>query len=171
MTTFITVCAHLPVSTCLLPSQFSALDQYPSGRDSSVYFCSAWLKLNHKLGMYHPTTTPPPHPTTTNFSATYRRARKLKFCTDAHYAKLIQLTNCHCDICPGNICLGDICPYQEYLSSYWSNFHQTLKPFQAEHFRLSLVSSFCFLSSVKHFSTAFHLSGKVIYICDFSLGC
>ena len=37
------------------------------------------------------------------------------------------LINCHCDICPGNICLGDICPYQEYLSSYWSNFDQTLK--------------------------------------------
>ena len=29
--------------------------------------------------------------------------------TDAHY---------HGDICPGNICLGDICPYQEHLGCY-----------------------------------------------------
>ena len=26
--------------------------------------------------------------------------------------------NCHCDICPGNICPCDIRPYQEYLSCY-----------------------------------------------------
>ena len=74
-----------------------------------------------------------PHPTTTtNFSAS-RRAKKLKFCTDIHYANLIHLTNCHYNICPGNICLGDICPYQEYLSSYWSDFHQTLKVGSWDH--------------------------------------
>ena len=74
--------------------------------------------MNPKLGLdHHPTTT-----TTTNFSATSRRARKLEFCTDIHYTNLIQVTNCHYDICPGNICLGDICPYQEYLSCYWPDF-------------------------------------------------
>ena len=46
-------------------------------------------------------------------------------------------SNCHCDICPGNICPCDICPgnicphnicpYQEYLSSNWSDFDETLK--------------------------------------------
>ena len=61
------------------------------------------------------------HPTTTKLSATSRHSRTLKFCTDTHYTNLIQLTNCHCDICPGNICLDNICldnicPYQEYLS-------------------------------------------------------
>ena len=66
----------------------------------------------YKLWIFHPTTTTP------NFSAISRRARKLKFCTDTHYANLIQSTNCHCDICPCNICTGDICPYQEYLSCY-----------------------------------------------------
>ena len=64
---------------------------------------------------------------TANFSATSRHARKLKFYTATHYSNLIQLTNCHRDICPGNICLCDICLYQEYLSSYWSDFGQTLK--------------------------------------------
>ena len=30
------------------------------------------------------------------------------------------------NICPGSISSWDICPYQEYLSSYWLNFDQTL---------------------------------------------
>ena len=48
---------------------------------------------------------------------------------------------CQGNICPGDIypyqefliyywpnaCPGDICPYQEYLSYYWPNFHRTLK--------------------------------------------
>ena len=33
--------------------------------------------------------------------------------------------SCHHDICPGNISPGDICPYQQYLRSYWPNFDQT----------------------------------------------
>ena len=53
------------------------------------------------------TTTIPPHPTTTNVSATSRHASKLKFCTDTHYTNLIELTSYHCDICPGNICPGE----------------------------------------------------------------
>ena len=36
-------------------------------------------------------------------------------------------SSCHSDICPGNICLGYNCPYQEYLSHYWLNFDETLK--------------------------------------------
>ena len=34
-------------------------------------------------------------------------------------------SNCHGDICPCNICAGDIYPYQIYLSCYWPNFDQT----------------------------------------------
>ena len=41
--------------------------------------------------------------------------------------------NCHRDICPGNICLGDICPYQEYLNCYWPDFDETLKVGSCEH--------------------------------------
>ena len=29
-------------------------------------------------------------------------------------------------VCPSNICQGDICPYQEYLSCYWPDIDQTL---------------------------------------------
>ena len=32
-----------------------------------------------------------------------------------------------CNICPGNICLCDICLYQEYLSYYWPNWHLSRK--------------------------------------------
>ena len=41
-------------------------------------------------------------------------------------------SNCHSDICPGNIC-----PYKEYLSCYWPNFDQT--------FRTQLFLGFYFL--------------------------
>ena len=37
----------------------------------------------------------------------------------------LTFTNCQSDIFQGNICPGDICPYQEYLSCYWPNFDQT----------------------------------------------
>ena len=40
---------------------------------------------------------------------------------------------CYSDICPGNICHGDICPYQKYLSSYWSDFAQTLNEGSWDH--------------------------------------
>ena len=35
--------------------------------------------------------------------------------------------NCHADIWRGNICPGDICPYQEYLNCYWHDLDLTLK--------------------------------------------
>ena len=31
------------------------------------------------------------------------------------------------NICPGNIFPSNICPYQEYICSYWLDFDQTLK--------------------------------------------
>ena len=34
--------------------------------------------------------------------------------------------NCHHNICPGKICAGAICPYQQYLSCYWPNLDQIL---------------------------------------------
>ena len=36
-------------------------------------------------------------------------------------------SSCHGDICPCNIPPGDICPYQQYLGSYWPNFDQTFE--------------------------------------------
>ena len=42
-------------------------------------------------------------------------------------------STCHGDICPGNICPRDICPNQEYLSSYWTDFDETLKIGSWEH--------------------------------------
>ena len=45
------------------------------------------------------------------------------------------VSNCHGDICPGNICPCDICPYQEYLSSKWPDFDETLKIGSWEHLK------------------------------------
>ena len=36
-------------------------------------------------------------------------------------------SNYQVDICTGNICPGNIFPYQEYLSCYWPDFDGTLK--------------------------------------------
>ena len=36
-------------------------------------------------------------------------------------------SNCHIDICPGNINPGNIFLYQEHFSFYWPNFDQILK--------------------------------------------
>ena len=37
-------------------------------------------------------------------------------------------TDSNCDICPGNICNGNISPYQQYLSCYWPEFDLTNGP-------------------------------------------
>ena len=37
-------------------------------------------------------------------------------------------SDCHGDICP-----GDINPYQDYLSSYWPDLDETLKVYSCEH--------------------------------------
>jgi len=42
-------------------------------------------------------------------------------------------SNWHGTIYPGNICLGNICPYQEYFSCYWTNFDETFKVASREH--------------------------------------
>ena len=42
-------------------------------------------------------------------------------------------SNCHGDIYQGNICLGDICPYQEYHSCQWPNFDDTFNVAYIEH--------------------------------------
>ena len=42
-------------------------------------------------------------------------------------------SNCQGDICLGNICPRDICPNQEYLSSNWTDFDETLKIGSWEH--------------------------------------
>ena len=34
------------------------------------------------------------------------------------------------DIFPGNVCLCDLCPYQEYLSCYWSDYDQNFNSFE-----------------------------------------
>ena len=41
--------------------------------------------------------------------------------------------NCRHNSFPGNICPGDVCPYQQYLSCYWPNFDQTLIKESWEH--------------------------------------
>ena len=42
-------------------------------------------------------------------------------------------SNCHIDICPGNLFPGDICPYQEYLNCYRPDFDKTLNSSSREH--------------------------------------
>ena len=42
--------------------------------------------------------------------------------TQCHQYRSASNSNCHYDNCPDNICLGHICPYQEYCSCYWPNF-------------------------------------------------
>ena len=42
-------------------------------------------------------------------------------------------SNYQVDICTGNICPGNIFPYQEYLSCYWHDFDETLKVGSWEH--------------------------------------
>ena len=49
-----------------------------------------------------------------NFTGSFLGAYR----TDSNY----QVDICLCNICPGNIC-----PYQEYLSCYWPDVNQTLK--------------------------------------------
>ena len=43
--------------------------------------------------------------------------------------------NCHHDICPDNICPGDISPYRQYLSCYWPDLDQALNKGSWEHIK------------------------------------
>ena len=78
--------------------------------------CSAWisLKLNTKIGL-HIT-----HHHHTNPKAAISQLLLTRFWSNLKHTVLGTSTtksNCHGDICPGNIC-----PYQQYLSCYWSSF-------------------------------------------------
>ena len=94
------------------------------------FFCSAWLrlKLNTKISLNHPTTTPH-HPTTRNYLKGSKRSRRLTFGMLAslklrdiiHYSTPMSNSN------PLTLSLGD--RGNENLAS-------SQKPFQAEHFRL-----------------------------------
>ena len=48
----------------------------------------------------------------------------IRFRTDSNY---------QVDICPGNIYPGYICPYQEYISCYLTDFDETLRVGSWEH--------------------------------------
>ena len=56
-----------------------------------------------------------------------------------HKYKIIQgITN---DICPGIICPGDICQYQQYLSCYWPDLDQTLNKGSWEHIQQYTIAT------------------------------
>ena len=61
---------------------------------------------------------------------------------------LEQITNCHSDIYPGNICSGDICTYQEYLSCYWPDFDETLNVASWEHLEQIPTIKFSFAHAI-----------------------
>ena len=64
--------------------------------------------------------------------------------------------NYQVDTCPGNICSGNICPYQEYLSCYSSDFYETLKVVAWEYLeqiptiKLTLVQATFVLATFVH---------------------
>ena len=107
---------------------------------------------------HHP--TPPPHRNSisvisqlllTRFTPNFKGRFLGPFWTDLY---------CHCDICLGNICHGDICPYEEYLICYWSDFDQTLKAGSWDHL-LQIQLSWWHLSN--HPATHPPTPGKFIW--------
>ena len=99
--------------------------------------------LTSTVGLYTKMTLqPPPPPTTTHTNSmsgisqllltrcwwNFKVSFQGKSRTDSNYQVFI---------CPGNICPGDISPYQEYLSCYWPNFDETLI---TQNFFLTLVT-------------------------------
>ena len=56
-------------------------------------------------------------------------------------------SNCHIDICPGNICSCNICPYNKLLSCYWPNLDQTLKVGSWDHLKQILTIKVTFFRS------------------------
>ena len=61
------------------------------------------------------------------------------------------------NVCTGNICSCDICPYKEYLNLYWAVFDQTLKVSSWDHLRHIWQLSWWHLSKQ-------HLSWRHLYI-------
>ena len=61
--------------------------------------------------------------------------------------------SCHADICQGNIC-----PYQEYLSCYWPDFDQTLKEGSWDHLRQIPTVKVTFVQATYVMATFVHTS-------------
>ena len=62
-----------------------------------------------------------------------------------------------CDICQGNICHGDIRPYQEYLICYWSDFDQTLKVVSWDNFLQMPIVMVTFIQATFVLATFIHI--------------
>ena len=71
-------------------------------------------------------------------------------------------SNCHGDICPDNICLRDICPYQEYFGCYWSDFDETLKVASWKHLEQIPTIKFKFVHATFVLSTFVHVSNILV---------
>ena len=61
------------------------------------------------------------------------------------------------DICSCNICPGDICPYQQYLSCYWPDFDQTLKVGSWEHLEQIRTDIVTFVQATFALATFVHI--------------
>ena len=88
--------------------------------------------LNTMVGFYRKMTLQPPPPTHhTNSKSAISQLLLTRYWWNFK-GRLLGTSrtdsNCHGDICPGNIC-----PYQEYLNCYWPDFDETLKVDSWEH--------------------------------------
>ena len=71
--------------------------------------------------------------------------------------------NCHHDIWQGNICPGDICSYQQYLSCYWPDLDQTLNKVFWEHTQqITTVTTTFVQATFAHISNISAVSGPVL---------
>ena len=66
-------------------------------------------------------------------------------------------SNCQGDICPCNICPGDICLYKEYLSCCWPNFDKTLKVTSWEHLEQIPIIKLAFVQATFDLATFVHI--------------
>ena len=79
-------------------------------------------------------------------------------------------SNCHGDICPGNICPRDICPYQEYLSSNWPDFDETLKIGSWEHLEQIPTVMVTFVQATFGLATFVHIRNSSAVTVDQTFG-
>ena len=76
--------------------------------------------------------------------------------------------NCPRDIFPGNICSGDIFPYQQYLSCYWHDLDQILNKGSWEHVQqiTNVTTTFdnatFVLGTFVHISNIFAVTDKIL---------
>ena len=66
-------------------------------------------------------------------------------------------SNYQVDIFPCNICPGDICPDQEYLSCYWPYFHDTLNVVSWKHLEQILTIKLTFAQATFVLATFVHI--------------